>query len=160
MSESVEQTSGIDPADVEAVIEPFRGRKGMLIPLLQKMQERFGYVPPESIEPIARALDVFPVEVYGILTFYAQFCLEPRGRHTIRVCQGTACYIMGGKDLLDHVCGQLGIQVEQTTPDRRFTLERVACLGCCGMAPVVMVDNDFYGRCTPAKMDEVLERYK
>ncbi|HOW97321.1 MAG TPA: NADH-quinone oxidoreductase subunit NuoE [Kiritimatiellia bacterium] len=160
MSQEIQADADLRAADIEAVIVPFRGRNGMLIPLLQKMQERFGYVPPESIGPIAKALDVFPVEIYGILTFYAQFCLEPRGRHTIRVCQGTACYIMGGKDLLDHVQGKLGIQVEQTTPDRRFTLERVACLGCCGMAPVVMVDNDFYGRCTPAKMDEVLELYK
>jgi NADH-quinone oxidoreductase subunit E len=159
MSEMAQTEAGVQMGDIEAVIEPFRHRKGLLIPLLQKMQERFGYVPRESIEPIARALGVFPVEIYGILTFYAQFHLEPRGRHAIRVCQGTACYIMGGKDLLDHVCGKIGIQVEQSTPDNRFTLERVACLGCCGMAPVVMVDNDFYGRCTAAKTDEVLERY-
>ena len=159
MSEQAPTEAGVNPAEIEAVIEPFRNRKGMLILLLQKMQDRFGYVPPESIKSMAKALGVFPVDIYGILTFYAQFCLEPRGRHTIRVCQGTACYIMGGKDLLNHVCGKLGVQVEQTTSDNRFTLERVACLGCCGMAPVVMVDNDFYGRCTPAKVDEILERY-
>jgi NADH-quinone oxidoreductase subunit E len=160
MSASVDTEPKISKADIEAVIEPFRNRKGALIPLLQKMQERFGYVPRESIEPIAEAAGVFPIDVYGILTFYAQFYLEPRGRHTIRVCQGTACYIMGGKDILDHVCGKLGVQVEQTTKDNRFSLERVACLGCCGMAPVVMVDNDFYGRCTVQKIDEVLENYK
>ena len=99
----METENQISRADIDAIIAPFRGRKGILIPLLQKMQERFGYVPRESIEPIAEAAGVFPVEVYGILTFYAQFYLEPRGRHTIRVCQGTACYIMGGKDILDHV---------------------------------------------------------
>ena len=159
MSTNVTIENKIDRAEIDAVIAPFRGRQGALIPLLQKMQERFGYVPRESIEPIAEAAGVFPVEVYGILTFYAQFYLEPRGRHTLRVCQGTACYIMGGKDILDHVCRKLDVKLEETTKDTRFTIERVACLGCCGMAPVVMIDNDFYGRCTVQKIDEVMENY-
>ena len=156
----METENQISRADIDAIIAPFRGRKGILIPLLQKMQERFGYVPRESIEPIAEAAGVFPVEVYGILTFYAQFYLEPRGRHTIRVCQGTACYIMGGKDILDHVCGKLGVQVEETTKDNRFTIERVACLGCCSLAPVMMIDEETYGRLDEKAVRKIVKDYR
>ena len=99
------------------------------------------------------------MEIYGVLTFYAQFYLTPRGKHTIRVCQGTACHVMGGKEILDYLSRKLGIQEGETTKDGVFSLERVACLGCCGMAPVVQVDDDFYGNCTIQMMDEMLKKY-
>lgn len=149
-----------DTNDIKKIIEPYRDRKGALIPLLQEIQETYGYVPEESVNLISEEMGIYPVEIYGILTFYAQFHLTPRGRHTIKVCQGTACYIMGGKDILDHMTTKLGIDVDETTEDERFTLERVACLGCCGMAPVVMIDNDFYGRCTVQQADDVLGKYE
>lgn len=146
--------------DIKKIVEPYRSKKGSLIPILQKVQEIYGFIPEESVELISKELGIYPVEIYGILTFYAQFHLHPQGRHTVKVCQGTACYIMGGKDIFDHVTAKLGIDVDQTTQDGRFSLERVACLGCCGMAPVVVIDDDFYGRCTVQKADELLEKYQ
>ena len=144
---------------VAQFVKEFKGRKGAVIPLLQRVQSEFGYVPPEAVEVISREMDIFPVDLYGILTFYAQFYLEPRGKHTIRVCQGTACYVMGGKTLLDQLADDLKVEPGGTSPDGQFTLETVACLGCCGMAPVIMVDSDFYGNVTMKQLDEILETY-
>ena len=148
-----------DLSDTRKIIKRYREKKGVLIPLLQDIQAIYGYVPQESIELIAGELSIYPVEIYGILTFYAQFYLTPRGRHTIRVCQGTACHVMGGKEILDYLSDKLGIGEGETTEDGMFSLERVACLGCCGMAPVVMIDSDFYGRCTVQEMDKLLDKY-
>jgi len=145
--------------DTKKIIQRYRKKKGILIPLLQDIQAIYGYVPRESIELIARELSIYPVEIYGILTFYAQFYLTPRGRHTIRVCQGTACHVMGGKEILDYLSDKLGIGEGETTQNRMFSLERVACLGCCGMAPVIMIDGDFYGRCTVQQLDKLLDKY-
>ncbi|TRZ51162.1 MAG: NADH-quinone oxidoreductase subunit NuoE [Dehalococcoidia bacterium] len=149
----------LDLSDARKIIKRYREKKGVLIPLLQDIQAIYGYVPQESIELIARELSIYPVEIYGILTFYAQFYLTPRGRHTIRVCQGTACHVMGGKEILDYLSDKLGIGDGETTEDDMFSLERVACLGCCGMAPVVMIDSDFYGRCTVQELDKLLDKY-
>ena len=149
----------LDLSDARKIIKRYREKKGVLIPLLQDIQAIYGYVPQESIELIARELSIYPVEIYGILTFYAQFYLTPRGRHTIRVCQGTACHVMGGKEILDYLSDKLGIGEGETTEDGMFFLERVACLGCCGMAPVVMIDSDFYGRCTVQELDKLLDKY-
>jgi NADH-quinone oxidoreductase subunit E len=144
---------------LEEIVKSHGDARGGLIPLLQDIQKAFGYVPEKAVELVARRLDMFPVEIYGVLTFYAQFRLSPPGRHSVRVCQGTACYIMGGKQLLSHLREKLDIDVNQTTADGRFSLERVACLGCCGMAPVVMIDEDFHSRCTVATLDQVIEDY-
>ena len=149
-----------DLSDVKKIIKQYRKKKGILIPLLQDIQAAYGYVPEESIELISGELSVYPVEIYGILTFYAQFYLTPRGRHTIKVCQGTACHVMGGKEILDYLVDKLGIGEGETTNDNMFSLERVACLGCCGMAPVVMIDDDFYGRCTVQQLEDLLDKYR
>jgi NADH-quinone oxidoreductase subunit E len=146
-------------SEMKKIIKRYTGKKGSLIPLLQDIQSSYGYVPRESVELISRELEVYPIEVYGVLTFYAQFYLDPRGKHTIKVCQGTACHVMGGKEILDYLSDKLGIKVGETTDDGVFSLERVACLGCCGMAPVVMIDDDFYGSCTIQKMEEILNKY-
>ena len=150
----------LDLSDARKIIKRYRKKKGILIPLLQDIQAIYGYVPRESIELIAGELSIYPVEIYGILTFYAQFYLTPQGRYTIKVCQGTACHVMGGKEILDYLSDKLGIGEGETTKDGMFSLERVACLGCCGMAPVVVVENDFYGRATIQKIDELLDEYR
>jgi len=129
----------VDLADTKKIIQRYRNQKGALIPLLQDIQAAYGYVPAESIKLISKELSTYPVNIYGILTFYTQFRLTPQGRHTLKVCQGTACHVMGGKDILDYLMEKLKVSDGQTTPDEMFTLERVACIGCCGMAPVVAV---------------------
>ena len=150
----------VNLSDTKKIIRKYRNKKGVLIPLLQEIQDVYGYVPAESIKLIAGELSIFPVEIYGILTFYAQFYLTQRGKHTIKVCQGTACHVMGGKEILDYLSDKLEIRDGETTRDGMFSLERVACLGCCGMAPVIVIDNDFYGRCTIQKLDKLLDKYK
>ena len=153
-------TMKVDTSKAKALIEKYRGKKGSLIPLLQEVQGLYGFVPAEVIELIARELDVFPARIYGVVTFYTQFRLDPPGKHTIRVCQGTACHVMGGKDILDFLTRELGISDGQTTKDGLFSLERVACLGCCGMAPVVQVDEEFFGNVTVQRMDEIVKEYR
>jgi len=109
---------------------------------------------------VSKELSIFPVEIYGILTFYTQFHLTRRGRHTIRVCQGTACHVMGGKDILDYLSDKLEIKEGETTQDGTFSLERVACLGCCGMAPVMAIDADFHGEVKIEELNELMTKYK
>ena len=138
----------VDLSSTKTLIEKYSQKKGALIPLLQDIQAAYGYVPDETVQLVARELSIFPVEIYGVLTFYTQFYLTPRGKHTIRVCQGTACHVMGAKGLFDYLLNKLEVEEGETTKDGLFTVERVACLGCCGMAPAVMIDDDFYGRCT------------
>lgn len=150
----------IDLSKTKKIIESYRGKKGILIPLLQDIQKEYGYVPKDSIKLIAEAFDLYPSEIYGVLTFYTQFYTTPRGKHTIKVCQGTACHVMGGKALLDYISDKLQIDEGETTKDKLFSLERVACLGCCGMAPVIMVDEEFYGGCDFKKVDQIIQKYK
>ncbi len=145
---------------IKKIIDSYRGKKGILIPLLQDIQKEFGYVPNEAVKLIAKSFDMYPSEIYGVLTFYTQFYTSPRGKHTIKVCQGTACHVMGGKALLDYISDKLHINDGETTEDGIFSLERVACLGCCGMAPVIMVDEDFYGGCDFKKVDQIIQKYK
>ncbi|MFO8077527.1 MAG: NADH-quinone oxidoreductase subunit NuoE [Thermoplasmatota archaeon] len=149
----------VDLSKAKKIIESYQGKKGILIPLLQDVQKEYGFVPKQVVKLIADAFDLYPSEIYGVLTFYTQFYLTPRGTHTIRVCQGTACHVMGGKELLDYISDKLHIKDGGTTDDGLFSLERVACLGCCGMAPVIMVDEDFYGGCDFKKIDQILDKY-
>ncbi|MFC1668815.1 NADH-quinone oxidoreductase subunit NuoE [Spirochaetota bacterium] len=145
---------------VKEVIERYRDQKGALIPMLQDVQEVYGYVPEETVELISKEFNIFPVEIFGILTFYSQFNLEPRGKYIVRVCQGTACHVMGGRDILEYLSDRLGIGDGETTEDKVFSLERVACLGCCGIAPVVAVNQEFYGDLTIEKLDGLIETYR
>jgi len=150
----------VDLTETEKIVEKYRGKNGVLIPLLQDVQKVYGFVPKEAVDYISKEMKIYPVEVYGILTFYSQFYLTPRGKHSIRVCQGTACHVMGGKALLDYLEGKLGIESGETTDDGMFTIERVACLGCCGMAPVVAVGDEFHGNCSVEMLDELVEKYR
>lgn len=137
-----------------------QGRQWALIPLLQRIQEQIGYVPPESIETIAEALKLFPSQVQGVLSFYAQFFTAPRGRNIVRVCRGTACHVKGGRTILKVVKQQLGIEEGQNTADYKFTLETVACLGTCFLAPVMMVNRNYFGKLVPPKVQSVLKQYE
>lgn len=150
----------INPADIKKEINKYPDKKGVLIPVLQDVQIKYGYIPNEAVPLIAQELSIYPIDIYGVLTFYAQFHLTPRGQHIITVCQGTACHVMGGKAILDYIASLLDVAVGETTKDGMFTLDRVACLGCCGMAPVVMIDKDFYGGCTIQSVAKLLDKYR
>lgn len=142
------------------VIAPWKGSKGAVIPILQELQKEFGYLPKEALNVMSRELKLPKAELYGIATFYAQFHLTPRGRHVVRVCRGTACHVRGSLKILERVKEILGVDENETTKDLRFTLEPVACLGACGLAPVMMVDDETHGRMTPDKVSAVLDRYQ
>ena len=150
----------IDLAKITPLIEEYQGKKWALIPLLQKVQEEYGYIPPETIEPIAEALQLFPSEVQGVVTFYSQFSLKPRGKNVVRVCKGTACHVRGGRSILKIAKRELGVDEGNTTEDYQFTLETVACLGACFLAPTMMVNKSYYGKLSPPKMTSILKQYE
>ncbi len=138
------------------ILAPYRGQRGALIPVLQKVQEELGYLPEEAVSEIAYFLGVSESEVYGVASFYAQFRFTRQGEHTIKVCQGTACHVRGGQRILETVAQELGIQPGETTKDYKFSLERAACFGSCALAPVMVVDKTVYGRMTTAKARKIL----
>ena len=147
-------------AKVNAIIENYRSKPGSLIPVLEEIQEAIGYLPKSVQRRVAEGLRIPFSEVYGVVTFYSFFTMVPRGRHTIRCCLGTACYVRGGKKILDKVGETLKVEPGETTEDRRFSLETVRCLGACGLAPVMVVDNDTSRQMKPSKVVEILERYE
>jgi NADH:ubiquinone oxidoreductase subunit E len=147
-------------ARLEEVIAAHRGEPGALIQVLHAAQNIFGYLPLEVQERVADGLGIPLGEVYGVVTFYSFFTMVPRGEHTIRVCLGTACYVRGGREVLNQLKAHLGIEVQGTTADREFSLEVVRCVGACGLAPVMTVDGDVYRRVKPARAVEVLEKYR
>jgi NADH-quinone oxidoreductase subunit E len=138
------------------ILNRFARKRGNLIPILQKVQGELGYLPREAMLKIAQLLDTPEMDVYSVVTFYNQFRLNPPGKHSIRVCLGTACHMKGGYIALDAWKRRLGIDQGQTTPDREFDLDTVACVGCCVMAPVTVVDNKPEGRVEPTKVDGIL----
>lgn len=143
------------------IVSPWKGRKGGVIPILQGVQHAFGYLPGEAMEVISEETKISLAELYGVATFYAQFHLSPRGRHIIRVCRGTACHVRGSLGILERVQSELGLTHEQvTTPDLRFTLEPVSCIGACGLAPVIMIDDETHGRLTKDKVPDIIARYE
>ena len=133
--------------------------RGALIPVLQKAQGVYGYLPKPVLEVIARELNIPIAEVFGVVTFYSQFHLNPRGKNIIRCCQGTACHVRGAAGILDAISSHLNIKPGGTTKDLNFTLETVACLGACGLAPVMMVNDQTHGRLTPADSPGILDSY-
>jgi NADH-quinone oxidoreductase subunit E len=138
------------------VLKGFSRKKGNLIPILQKVQGKLGYLPREAMLEIAQFLGIPEINVYSVVTFYNQFRLNPPGKHSIRVCLGTACHMKGGYITLDAWRRRLGIDVRQTTDDREFDLDSVACVGCCVMAPVTVVDGKPQGQVEPTKVDGIL----
>jgi len=147
-------------AGLDRIIGEHRGRPGALIQVLHKAQELLGYLPVEAQERVAAGLGVPVSEVYGVVSFYSYFTTVPRGKHTIRVCLGTACYVRGGRKVMEQLQSDLGVEVGGTTEDRNFSLEVVRCIGACGLAPVFTVGSDIYRRVRPSKIGELLSKYR
>ena len=138
----------------------FAGVQGDLIPILQMVQEKAGYISKGAIEAISQFLKISENQIFGVASFYSQFRFTEPGRNSIKVCMGTACHVRGGKILVDVLERQLDISTGQTTEDKRFDLRRVACLGCCALAPVIQINDDIYSRMTVIRLKEVLEKYE
>ena len=145
---------------LDEVISGLKGQPGAVMPALHQAQDIYGYLPLEVQKKIADGLEVPLEEVYGVSTFYSQFSLTPKGRNHISVCLGTACYVKGSDKVLDRITQKLGIQPEECTEDGLFSLELVNCLGSCALAPVMVVDDTYYGKMTMEKLPVILEKYR
>lgn len=145
----------------EELLNEYRGTPGPTIPVLQRAQDIFGYLPKDVLMKISNELDIPISQIYGVVTFYSQFHLEPRGKNIIRSCQGTACHVRGAKLVLEELTKKLGLKEGQrTTKDGLFTLETVACIGACGLAPCLMINDETHGRLTPEKADAIIDKYR
>jgi NADH-quinone oxidoreductase subunit E len=156
---SVEMQNPLDFTQADEILNKRSGGEELLISILQELQEIYGYLPEELLNKVGKRLRLPMSRIYGVITFYAQFYTTPRGRHTVRVCRGTACHVRGGKQVLKTVHQRLGIGENETTSDFKFTFETVACLGACALSPVLLVDKTYYGKLTPAKVEQVLKQY-
>ncbi|GAW91988.1 NADH-quinone oxidoreductase subunit NuoE [Calderihabitans maritimus] len=146
----------VDLSLLEPVLEKYAQSPGSLITILQKAQDIYNYLPVEVLKFIAARTGVKPATVYGVATFYTQFRLTPVGKHVILLCQGTACHVNGSENIMTALCDELKIKEGETTPDGMFTLQNVACLGCCSLAPVMMIDGETYGELTPDKARQII----
>jgi len=145
---------------LEASIEKYRGKPGILIPLLQEVQEILGYLSKDAMRYIAKRMEIPAAEIYGVATFYSMFKLRPQGKHIIRICKGTACHVSDADGIKEALKNALQLEGDQdTTVDMNFTLMEVACLGCCSLAPVIMIDDTTYGKLSPDGIPKILERY-
>jgi len=145
---------------VQSIIERYKGEQGLLISLLQDVQAECGYLPKEVLIEISAKLDIPVSQVYSVATFFKAFTLKPRGRHMVSVCLGTACHVRGAKGILAKLERDLGIEEGSTTEDSRFSLETVRCVGCCSLAPVVVIGKETYGRLSQQKIPDILAQYK
>ncbi|MBS4020808.1 MAG: NADH-quinone oxidoreductase subunit NuoE [Dethiobacter sp.] len=146
--------------EIAKIIQKYKGDSSAIIPILQDTQDLLGYIPKESISFMAKQLEVPPAKIYGIVTFYAQFRLNPIGKYNIMVCEGTACHVNGAKQIGNAITDDLGIGGGETTEDGLFTFEKVACVGCCSLSPVVVIEGETYPGLTPDKIRKVLKQYK
>ncbi len=146
--------------DLQAFIKDHQDQEGALMPVLQEAQHKFGYLPKEIIEIISEGLKVPISEVYGVITFYSQFTLIPNGEFDVSICMGTACYVRGAQELVNAVAKELGIAVGETTTDMKFSISETRCLGACGLAPVLTVNEDVYGRIGPKDVKGIIEKYR
>lgn len=151
------------PLDKTAALKICRSMRPItsdsMIPILQKIQGAYGYLPAEILFEVSKQTGLHVNHMFGVATFYEQFHLEPRGRHTIKCCRGTACHVKGGREIANAIKRELGVDEGCTTEDMRFTFETVACLGTCFLAPVVMVNNDYYGTVTTSRIKSIIEKY-
>ena len=145
---------------LDAVIAAHKGMPGALMPVLQQAQEIYGYLPIEVQRMIALKMEISIEEVYGVSTFYSQFVLNPKGEIAIAVCLGTACYVKGSGDILDRICEVLNMKSGETSADGKYSIEATRCIGACGLAPVLTINNEVYGRLSKADVDGILAKYK
>jgi NADH-quinone oxidoreductase subunit E len=150
----------VEIKEVNELVAGFKGEEGDLIPLLQRAQGHLGYISEEIIKHISRFLRISENQIFGVASFYSQFRFIPPGKNSIRVCSGTACHVRGGQILSDAVERLLGISPGQTTADRQFDFQRVACLGCCALAPVVRINKDVYSRMTVIRLKEIVQQHE
>lgn len=141
------------------VIEKYKGTEGALIPVLHEAQDIFGYLPKEVQQKISDGLDIPMSEIYGVVTFYTQFSIYPKGQYQVAVCLGTACYVKGSGDIIERIKQRLGIDVGECTADGKFSLDATRCIGACGLAPVLTVNDEVYGRLTVDDVDDILAKY-
>ncbi len=140
----------------ETILSGFRGVESELIPILQKLQEAYGYLPEDIIKRLSERTGIFVTQIMGVATFYSQFKLRPAGKHSVKICFGTACHVNGAETVAEALCDELGIKLGETTPDGLVTLESVACLGCCSLAPVIMIDDEAFGRLNASKVRQII----
>jgi NADH:ubiquinone oxidoreductase subunit E len=159
-SELLKEFTPEQVAKLSQIIKKHKGKPGGLIPVLEEAQVALEYLPISVQKRIAQELNLPLSRVYGVVTFYSFFTMTPRGKHTVRVCLGTACYVRGGKAIAETLQKEFGINEGETTPDRMFTLETIRCLGACGLGPVVVVDEDVHGRVKPSKVKEIMSQYR
>ena len=145
--------------EMKKIIKNYSQDKSNLIQILNEVQEKYGYIPKQSQIEISNYLNIPMAEIYGVITFYSRFTLEPKGKYNISVCLGTACFVKGSQALLDRLKERLKIEEGQTTPDGKFSIDATRCVGACGLAPVFTINNEVYGKATVKKLDEVLDEY-
>jgi len=145
---------------LDEIIESHKSQQGSLMPVLHETQELFGYIPEEAMKKISKELNIPMAEIYGVATFYSRFTLKPRGEHTIGVCLGTACYVKNAQLVFERLQKELNVKPGDTTEDGKFTLEATRCLGCCGLAPVMMIGEDVYGKLVPDDIPVILNKYR
>lgn len=145
---------------LEHIINEHKNMPGALMPVLHETQELFGYLPEEAQKRISEALNISMAEIYGVATFYSRFTLKPRGKHTIGVCLGTACYVKNAQGIIDKIKKELNVNAGETTNDGLFTLEATRCIGCCGLAPVMTIGEDVYGKIVPEDVSDILKKYQ
>ena len=146
--------------NLDPILQKYDGIKGSLISILQEVQEIYNYLPMEALNYIAKTAGIKPTKIYGVATFYTQFRLHPIGKYLILLCQGTACHVNGSKDIEEAIYEELDIRDGETTPDQLFTLNNVACLGCCSLSPVMMINGETYGELTVDKTKEIIREIK
>lgn len=146
--------------EIDEVIDSYQGKDGSLIQVLHQVQNIYGYLPLELQEHIAQRMELPLSEVSGVVSFYSFFSTEPRGEHTVRVCLGTACYVRGGKKIVEHLQEKLGVEIGGTTPDGKFTFEIARCIGACGLAPAMMIDDKVYKQVNVNKLEKILDEYR
>ena len=146
-------------ADIDKILKKYDYKKSSLISILQDMQTINRWLPQETLKYVSEKMDISLMDVYSLVTFYKSFSLKPRGKHIVTVCSGTACHVRGGPKVLLEVENQLGITVDETTPDKNFTLETVRCLGACALGPLMVIDGKYYGQMNPKKVASILKKY-
>lgn len=145
--------------ETKEILEKFPKEKDQLIMILNEVQEKYGYIPKQAQMVISEELSIPMAEIYGVITFYSRFTLEPKGKYNISICLGTACFVKGSQSILDRAKERLKIEPGQVTPDGKFSLDDVRCVGACGLAPVFMINDEVYGNATVKKFDEILDKY-